>query len=128
MGTPGPEQQKEPRYQVTYHTYLASGRRLSYTACSQFKIREMQPVSSAKFHHFPITSCSREKRYQPLHGFSVLQAMESWAGPGNEATVEWRYSEGWLVASIETFLVITMVTGFPSLIETHEGSRISLVI
>ena len=31
MGAPGPEQRKEPRYQVTYHTYLASGRRLSYT-------------------------------------------------------------------------------------------------
>jgi len=23
MGVLGPEQQKEPRYQVTYHTYLA---------------------------------------------------------------------------------------------------------
>ena len=31
MGAPDPEQRKEPRYQVTYHTYLASGRRLSYT-------------------------------------------------------------------------------------------------
>ena len=31
MGAPGPERRKEPRYQVTYHTYLASGRRLSYT-------------------------------------------------------------------------------------------------
>ena len=27
----GPEQQKEPRYQVTYHTYQASRRRLSCT-------------------------------------------------------------------------------------------------
>ena len=32
-------------------------------------------------------SCSREKRYQALHGFSVLQATESWAGPGNEASI-----------------------------------------
>ena len=31
MGAPGPEQRKEPRYQVTYHTYLASRRQLSYT-------------------------------------------------------------------------------------------------
>ena len=31
VGTLGPEQQKEPRYQVTCHTYLASGRRQSYT-------------------------------------------------------------------------------------------------
>ena len=37
-------------------------------------IRETQPVSSAKFRHFPITSCSREKRYQALHGFSILHA------------------------------------------------------
>ena len=29
---------------------------------------------------------SREKRYQALSRFSVLQATESWAGPGNEAT------------------------------------------
>ena len=38
--------------------------------------------------HFPITSCSHEKRYQALHGFSVLQATESWAGPGNEASLK----------------------------------------
>jgi len=31
VGTLGLEQQKEPRYKVAYHTYLASGRRLSYT-------------------------------------------------------------------------------------------------
>ena len=31
MGALGPEQRKEPRYKVAYHTYLASGRRLSYT-------------------------------------------------------------------------------------------------
>ena len=28
---------------------------------------------------------SREKRYQALSRFTVLEAMESWAGPGNEA-------------------------------------------
>ena len=31
---------------------------------------------------------SREKRYQALSRLSVLQATESWAGPGNEATNE----------------------------------------
>ena len=30
-GHTGPRTAKEPRYQVTYHMYLASGRRLSYT-------------------------------------------------------------------------------------------------
>ena len=30
---------------------------------------------------------SREKRYQALSRFTVLIATESWAGPGNEATV-----------------------------------------
>ena len=30
-------------------------------------------------------SCSCEKRYQALYCFSVLQATESWAGPGNKA-------------------------------------------
>ena len=29
--------------------------------CNQLKIRETQPVSSANFCHFLITSCSREK-------------------------------------------------------------------
>ena len=31
VGALGPEQWKEPRYKVAYHTYLASGRRLPYT-------------------------------------------------------------------------------------------------
>ena len=32
---------------------------------------------------------SREKRYQALARFSVLIAMESWVGPGNEASILW---------------------------------------
>ena len=32
MGALGPEQRKEPRYQLPYCMYLASGRRLSYTS------------------------------------------------------------------------------------------------
>ena len=31
VGALGPEQRKEPRYQITYYMYLVSGRRLSYT-------------------------------------------------------------------------------------------------
>ena len=31
VGALGPEQQKEPRYKVAYHTYIARRRRLSYT-------------------------------------------------------------------------------------------------
>ena len=30
---------------------------------------------------------------QALHGFSVLQATESWAGPGNEATRDGNHSQ-----------------------------------
>ena len=37
------------------------------------------------FCHSLITSCSCEQS-QALPGFYVLQAMKSWAGPGNEAT------------------------------------------
>ena len=43
----------------------------------------MQAVSSANFHHFPIKSFTREK----IPGFSALQAMESWVGPGKKASV-----------------------------------------
>ena len=50
-------------------------------------------LSFLSWHH------SREKTYQALSRLSVLQAMESWAGPGNEATrakllsnvVQWYY-------------------------------------
>ena len=54
VGTLGPEQRKEPRYQVMYYTYLASGRRLAYTpsverVASQLKTHETQPVSFANF-------------------------------------------------------------------------------
>ena len=30
---------------------------------------------------------SRDKIYQALYHFSILQATESWVGPGNEASV-----------------------------------------
>jgi len=65
MGALGPEQQKEPRYQVAYHVYLASGRWLSYTPSIKrvvsWTIRETQLVISANFRHLPITSCHVRK-------------------------------------------------------------------
>ena len=52
---------KEPRYQVTY---LASGsdcRQQQVLSVSSVEQYTKQPVSSANFRHFPITSSSREK-------------------------------------------------------------------
>ena len=79
----GPE---EPRYQVTYHIYLASGRWLSYTPSikrvASWTIRETQPVSSVNFRHF-----STHLTWEKLPGspcFTVLQATKSWAEPGYE--------------------------------------------
>ena len=69
---------KEPRYQVTYHMYLASGRWLSYTPCSQLKTHNV-----LQFRHFLILSCSREKN---IPGFPWISAItKKLGGPGNEA-------------------------------------------
>ena len=52
---------------------LSSRGRLSCTPSvehvASWTVRETQPVSSENFRHFPITSCSREKRYLALHAF-----------------------------------------------------------
>ena len=66
VGALGPEQRKEPiGYQVTYHTYLASGRRLSYTPSVEcivgWTICKTQPVLP----FFLITS-SKDTRLSPL--------------------------------------------------------------
>ena len=85
MGAQDPEQHKEPTYQVTYHSYLSSGEWLSYTPSVEHAVGWNNAQDAAcyeKFRYFPITSCSREKRYP----FSILPAMEIWAGPENEAT------------------------------------------
>ena len=72
-GALGPEQQTGPRYYVTYHMYLACRGRMLYTPSVEcvvgWTIHETQPVSFADFLHFPITSCSHEKRYQALPTF-----------------------------------------------------------
>ena len=94
-GALGPDQWNKPRYQVTYHTYLASGRQLSYTSSVERVVRWNMRNAPCKFCRFspffdcimimwekiPVSSC-----------FFVLQAKESWAGPGNEGVhwVPWR--------------------------------------
>ena len=45
-------------------------------------IRETQPVCSENFRHFPITSCSREKRYQALHAFLYCKRWKAGRGLG----------------------------------------------
>ena len=72
-GCTGPRAAEEPRYQVTYHTYLANGRWLSYTLSVEgvvtWTIHKMQPVSSANFRHLPITSSHvrKDTRLSPLY-------------------------------------------------------------
>ena len=76
MGVEGPEQQKGPRYQVAYHPYLASRRRLSYTP-------SVECVFVLKI--FPNLLChAHMKKDTKFPRFCVLQAMKSWAEPGNE--------------------------------------------
>ena len=84
----GLEQEKEPMYQVTYHTYLASGGRLSYTPSIERVVgwryvkRILLILQISPF--FDYVMLTWEKIPGSPH-FSVLQATESWAGPGNEA-------------------------------------------
>ena len=68
-----PKQQKEPRYQVTYHTFLASGSNsLIHQSFSHFNNTQSAACSFWKFCHFPITSClhdahMRKDTMQTLH-------------------------------------------------------------
>jgi len=82
MGTLGPEQQKEPRYQVNYHMYPASGRRLSCTPSVErvvgWTIHEMQPVLQI-FTIFRLCHLTWE-RYQVLPDFPYCKRRK--AGPG----------------------------------------------
>ena len=83
------EQRKEPRYQLTYHTYLASRGRLSYTPSVERVVglkyvkRRLQNFTIFRLRHAHVRKDTRLS-----NGFSVLQATESWAGPGNEASVK----------------------------------------
>ena len=68
----GPRTAKRARYQVAYYTFLASGRRLSYTPSVKrvvnWTIHKTQPFSSANFRHFLITSSHvrKDTRLSPL--------------------------------------------------------------
>ena len=67
------EQQEERRYQVTsYHTYLASGGRLSYSP-------SVERVDGS------ITSCSRDEMYQALPALPYCKQRKAGRGTGNEA-------------------------------------------
>ena len=81
MDAMGLEQEKEPRYQVTYHTYLASGGRLAYTSSVEHVVGERYAKHSCSA-NFSITSCSREKRYQALSTFSYCKRWKAGQGLG----------------------------------------------
>ena len=80
-GQTGPRTAKRAKYQVTYYTYLASSRQLSYTPSivrvAGWTIREMQPISSANFHHFPIMSSHMRKRYLALPAFPYCKRQKA---------------------------------------------------
>ena len=84
----------KPRYQVTYHTYLASRRRLSYTPSVKhvvsWTIRETQPVLQI-FDYVMLTW----KKIPGSPRFPVLEATKSWVGPGYKADTggySWTYT------------------------------------
>ena len=82
MGAQGPEQEKEPRYQVNYHMYQSGGR-LSYTPSIEcvvgLTIHETQLVRFRNVHHFLIASCSREKDIPGSHRFPYCKPQKAHA-------------------------------------------------
>ena len=85
MGTQGPHQQKEPVYQVTYHSYLAGGGQLSHTlSVEHWRIHLNTACLFWKFCHFPITPCSREKRCQALPTFPYCKWQKAGRGLGTK--------------------------------------------
>ena len=51
---------------------------------------------------FSLPLChSRDKLFQALSRFSVLEAMESWAGPGNEAKQELQFCENFCTSNMD---------------------------
>ena len=86
VGALGPEHQTEPRYQVAYYTYLASGRQLLYTPSVErvvgWRICVMQPVTSANFLPFSDYIISPEKRYQALPAFPYCKRWKAGQGLG----------------------------------------------
>ena len=77
--------QKEPRYQVNYHMYPASGTvvHTKHWVCSQLNNTQNAACIFCKFLPFSDYIISREKRYQALPAFPDT---ESWAGPGYQVS------------------------------------------
>ena len=73
---------KEPRYQLTYHMYLASWAAVIHTNCWACSRLNNTWKFSLISNYVMLT---REKIPDSPH-FFILQMMESWAGPGIEAT------------------------------------------
>ena len=78
----GLEQEKEPRYQVTYSTYLATGGRLSYTPSVECVIgwryvkHSLLTLQISPFYDYVMLT------WEKIPGsprFFALQATESWA-------------------------------------------------
>ena len=85
----GLEQQKEPRYQVTYYTYVASGGQLTYTPSVELAVGwRYAKCSLLILQIFAIFVLRRAhmRKDTRLSRFSMLEVTESWAGPGNEAS------------------------------------------
>ena len=81
MGALGPEQRLEPRYKVAHHTYLASGRRLSYTLSVECVV-DCQYVKHSLLVRQIFVTCSREKRYQALPAFPYCKRRKAGQGLG----------------------------------------------
>ena len=73
----------KPRYQVTYHMYLASERGLSYTS----SVDCIVSLNNTYMKH------STGEKIPGSPRFSILQATESWVGPGTNARHHPRMSE-----------------------------------
>ena len=86
MDTQGLEHQNEPSYHRNLPHISSYWGRLSYTPSIEhvvgLKICETELVNSGNVRKFPITSCSREKRYQALTTFPYCKRWKAGRGLG----------------------------------------------
>ena len=81
MGALDPEQCKEPKYQVAYYTFLASGKQPNIECEVGWKCMKCSLLVRQIFDYIMLTW----ERIPGSPCFSVLQVTESWAEPENEA-------------------------------------------
>ena len=86
------------RYKLTYHTYLARGGWLSYTpsVASEFVVVGYAKLGLFVLKFLPFANyvmLTWEKIPSSPHFSVLLQAMKSWAGPGNKASKECKLLE-----------------------------------